>query len=68
MITLTGTGKAQTCDGVTRRDFMQVGALGAVGLGLPQYMAAKAAGRSSPTTTALHHDLQPRQAEPARHV
>ena len=44
MITLTGTGTAQTCDGVTRRDFMQVGALGAVGLGMPQYLAARAAG------------------------
>lgn len=32
MLTLTGTGKAQTCDGVTRSDFMQVGALAAMGL------------------------------------
>ena len=41
MLKLTGRGTAQTCDGVTRRDFMQVGALGAVGLGLPQYLAAR---------------------------
>jgi len=48
MLTLTGSGKATTCDGVTRRDFMQVGALGAVGLGLPQYLAAKEAGMVRP--------------------
>ena len=41
MLTFTGTGKTTTCDGRTRRDFMQVGALGAIGLSLPQYLAAK---------------------------
>jgi hypothetical protein len=41
MLTLTGDGKTTTCDGRTRRDFMQVGALGAIGLSLPQYLAAK---------------------------
>ncbi len=44
MLKLTGNGTAQTCDGITRRDFLQVGALGAVGLSLPQYLAAKEAG------------------------
>jgi hypothetical protein len=44
MFTLTGTGKTHTCNGVTRRDFMQVGTLGAIGLTLPQYLAAKEAG------------------------
>ena len=44
MLTFTGKGKAVTCDGVTRRDFLQVGALGAVGLSLPNYLAAQAAG------------------------
>ncbi|MGE3780059.1 MAG: DUF1501 domain-containing protein, partial [Pirellulaceae bacterium] len=44
MLTLTGRGTAQTCSGITRRDFMQVGALGAVGLTLPQYLAAQEAG------------------------
>lgn len=44
MLTLTGRGVAHTCNGVTRRDFMQVGALGAIGLTLPQYLAAKEAG------------------------
>ncbi|MFM8397552.1 MAG: DUF1501 domain-containing protein [Pirellula sp.] len=40
MLTLTGEGSAQTCNGTLRRDFLQVGALGAIGLGLPQYLAA----------------------------
>jgi hypothetical protein len=44
MFTLTGTGKTHTCNGLTRRDFMQVGTLGAIGLTLPQYLAAKEAG------------------------
>jgi hypothetical protein len=44
MLTFTGRGTAHTCNGVTRRDFMQVGALGAIGLTLPQYLAAKEAG------------------------
>ena len=48
MLKLTGTGKTQTCDGLTRRDFMQVGTLGAIGLGLPQYLAAKEAGQIKP--------------------
>jgi hypothetical protein len=41
MLSLTGRGKSQTCNGVTRRDFMQVGTLGALGFGLPQYLAAR---------------------------
>jgi hypothetical protein len=44
MLNLTGTGKSHTCNGITRRDFMQVGALGAIGLSLPQFYAAQAAG------------------------
>lgn len=44
MLNLFGRGQAHTCDGTTRRDFLQVGALGAIGLGLPQYLAAKEAG------------------------
>lgn len=34
MLNLQGRGKSHTCDGTTRRDFLQVGALGAIGLGL----------------------------------
>ena len=41
MLRLTDRGTAHTCDGVTRRDFLQVGALGAIGLGLPQLVAAR---------------------------
>ena len=48
MLTFTGDGKATTCDGRTRRDFMQVGALGAIGLSLPQYLAAKEQSGQSP--------------------
>jgi len=44
MLQLTGRGSAKTCNGVTRRDFMQIGALGAIGLSLPQYLAAKEQG------------------------
>ncbi len=48
MLTFTGSGKTTTCDGRTRRDFMQVGALGAIGLSLPQYLAAKEQAGQSP--------------------
>jgi hypothetical protein len=47
MLRLTDRGSAHTCDGVTRRDFLQVGALGAIGLGLPQLVAAREAGAVS---------------------
>ncbi len=46
MLTFTGRGKAHTCDGTTRRDFLQVGTLGAVGLGLPQLAAAMESGQA----------------------
>ncbi|HEY1064692.1 MAG TPA: DUF1501 domain-containing protein [Pirellulales bacterium] len=42
MLKLTGNGSTQTCDGLTRRDFLQVGALGALGMSLPQLLAAQA--------------------------
>ncbi len=48
MLTFTGKGKAFTCNGVTRRDFLQVGTLGAIGLSLPDLMAARAAGVVKP--------------------
>jgi hypothetical protein len=34
MLNITGRGSITTCDGVTRRDFLQVGTLGAIGLSL----------------------------------
>jgi hypothetical protein len=44
MLRLVDRGTAHTCDGVTRRDFLQVGALGAIGLSLPHLVAAEEAG------------------------
>jgi hypothetical protein len=48
MLTFTGRGSTQTCDGVTRRDFLQAGALGAIGLSLSQLMSLKAMGKVAP--------------------
>ena len=42
MLRITGDGVAHTCDGLTRRDFLQVGTLGAVGLSLVDLMRAEA--------------------------
>ncbi|MDB5174698.1 MAG: hypothetical protein JWN51_3471 [Phycisphaerales bacterium] len=44
MIWFHGKGSTQTCDGVTRRDFLHAGALAAMGLTLPQLLAFKARG------------------------
>jgi hypothetical protein len=44
MLQLTGKGSIKTCDGVNRRDFIQIGALGAMGITLPSYLAAKEKG------------------------
>ena len=44
MLRLIGKGSAQTCDGLTRRDFLQAGTLGTIGLGLPQLLALEAQG------------------------
>ena len=44
MLNLSGHGSITTCDGVTRRDFLQVGALGALGMSLAKYEALAAAG------------------------
>src|ERR1043166_3779085 len=46
MLKLTGKGSITTCDGVTRRDFLQVGTLGALGLTLSKF-----AGVPTPMTT-----------------
>jgi uncharacterized protein (DUF1501 family) len=48
MLNLTGRGTAHTCDGITRRDFLQVGTLGAVGLSLADYAQLQAAGQVDP--------------------
>ncbi|HJT35385.1 MAG TPA: DUF1501 domain-containing protein [Pirellulales bacterium] len=44
MLRLSGNGSTHTCDGVTRRDFLQAGMLGAVGLSLADLMSAQAQG------------------------
>ena len=47
MITLTGPGSITTCDGITRRDFLQVGTLGALGFNLANLAAAEATLKST---------------------
>lgn len=43
MLNLTDRPTANTCDGVGRREFLQVGTLGAIGLSLPTLLAAEEA-------------------------
>ena len=45
MLEFIGKGKSHNCNGTVRRDFLQIGALGAIGLTLPHLMAAEAAAR-----------------------
>lgn len=42
MLNIVGPGSAHTCDGVSRRDFLQVGSLGAIGLSLADLEAQAA--------------------------
>ena len=44
MLKFSGKGSITTCDGITRRDFLQVGALGAIGLSLSKFAALQAMG------------------------
>ncbi len=48
MLNLTSRAEAHTCDGSTRRDMLQVGTLGALGFGLPQWLHAAAGGAAGP--------------------
>ncbi len=48
MLNITGDGSITTCDGLTRRDFLQVGTLGAIGLSLARFAALQAAGAVAP--------------------
>ena len=50
MLNLTSRAKTHTCNGTTRRDFLQVGTLGMLGFGLPQLLAAEAAGAAGKNT------------------
>src|SRR4051812_19451074 len=42
MLSIKGP-QVRLCDGISRRDFVRVGAVGSLGLGLPQLLAAEAA-------------------------
>jgi hypothetical protein len=44
MLKVTGKGSITTCDGITRRDFLQVGTLGAIGFSMANWSALKAVG------------------------
>src|SRR5437764_9927413 len=44
MLKVTENGSITTCDGITRRDFLQVGTLGALGLTLSKFAALQAMG------------------------
>jgi Protein of unknown function (DUF1501) len=44
MLKISGPGSITTCDGITRRDFLQVGTLGALGFTLSNWAALKALG------------------------
>ncbi|MBL9165490.1 MAG: DUF1501 domain-containing protein [Planctomycetaceae bacterium] len=48
MLDLLGRGSAVTCNGATRRDFLKVGSLGAIGFSLADYFAARAAANEVP--------------------
>ena len=48
MLNLTARGSSHTCNGTPRRDFLQIGTLGALGLGLPQYLGAAERGLVAP--------------------
>jgi hypothetical protein len=48
MLRISGKGTAHTCDGISRRDFLQVGTLGAVGLSMADWSAMQAQGAIAP--------------------
>src|SRR5580765_6481014 len=48
MLKVTGKGSITTCDGITRRNFLQIGTLGALGLTMSQFAAMKALGAVNP--------------------
>ncbi len=48
MLEFIGKGKSHNCNGTTRRDFLRVGTLGAVGFSLPHYLWAQQHGAVKP--------------------
>ncbi len=64
------TGPARDCRGVSRRQFLRVGGLSALGLSLPGFLrlqAAAAEGKSAPRRRALHCILLWMQGGPSHH-
>ena len=49
MLNVSGTGSITTCDGISRRDFLQVGTLGALGFSLAQMAGLRALGAAPAT-------------------
>src|SRR5256885_2161807 len=47
MLKVTGRGSITTCDGITRRDFLQVGTLGTIGLTLSKFAALQSVGATA---------------------
>src|SRR6267142_2174634 len=47
MLKVTGRGSITTCDGITRRDFLQVGTLGALGFSLSKFAALQSLGATA---------------------
>ncbi len=56
MLNLIGRGTAHTCDGISRRDFLQVGTLGAIGFGLSDLVAAQQAQAATKPTKGEFDD------------
>src|SRR6266853_245585 len=44
MLKVTGRGSITTCDGITRRDFLQIGTLGTIGLSLSKFATLQSLG------------------------
>src|SRR5438270_9638808 len=52
MLTIYG-GRSRFCDGVSRRNFLKIGALGIAGLSLPQLLRAEAAAGGGKTQKSV---------------
>jgi len=48
MLTILGRNQGRFCDGVSRRSFLRIGALGMGGLTLPQLLEAEARAGTGP--------------------
>jgi Protein of unknown function (DUF1501) len=52
MLKITGSGSTTTCDGVTRRDFLEIGSLGALGFSLANMLGVNARAEAIAATAA----------------